>query len=388
MAEKRNLTKKQMKLRRKRRRRRVVFGLEIVILLILVAALFVFAKMEKMDFQELNAENIDINTGVKENKTLKGYTTLGIVGVDKRTTGELAGDPPRSDTMIIVSINNDTKKVKLVSVYRDTYLRIGVDEQKNGVYRKANEAYFRGGPEKFLSMLNTNMDLHITDYVSVDFSAVAEVAELLGGIDVELSKEEAVHTNSYSIEVSEETGMDYTPLTEESGIKHLNGVQTVAYARIRKTVGNDFRRAARQREVIYKLVERAKATDIATLNKIVDKVFPMVSTSLTKAKILSMGMNMLSYEIEDQAGFPHDHVYGQNVTDAMEGYDCVVPVTLESNAVWLHQFLYPEADYEPSEELKAYSDWIVNKSGYGEENRLSVSEDGSLESYRADPNVE
>ena len=381
MAKEKVLTKKQKRLRRRRRRRRILFGLEIVLLLVLVGGLFVIAKMGKMNFTELNFENIGINSEVADNQVMKGYTTIGLVGLDNREGSLKQGN---SDTMIIASINNDTKKVKLVSVYRDTYLRVGEDSEGNGKYDKANWAYAHGGSEQFLSMLNTNLDLNVTDFLSVDFNAVAETAELLGGIDVELKKEEIVHMNNYCVETSEVTGMDYEPLDEVPGEHHLNGVQTVAYARIRYTAGNDMRRAARQREVIYKLVEKAKSSNLSTLNKIVDKVFPMIYTSLSKAEILSMGMNMLSYEIEDQAGFPFDHLLGENVKNALD-CDCVLPVTLESNVIKLHEFLYPEDSYVPSEEVKAYSQRIVDKSGYGEESRLTVSEDGNLDSYREDP---
>ena len=378
MAKEKNLTKKQKRLRRKRRRRRILFGLEIIILLLLVGGLFVVAKMGKMNFTELNFENIGINTGVAENKVMKGYTTIGLVGLDNRQGSLKQGN---SDTMIIASINNDTKKVKLVSVYRDTYLRIGEDKEGNGKYDKANSTYAHGGSEQLLSMLNTNLDLNLTDFVTVDFNAVAETAELLGGIDVELKEEEVVHLNNYCVETSEVTGMDYEPLEKVAGVHHLNGVQTVAYARIRYTAGNDMRRAARQREVIYKLVEKAKNASLSTLNKIVDKVFPMIYTSLSKADILSMGMSMLSYDIEDQTGFPFDHLYGENVKNALNN-DCVLPITLESNVVKLHEFLYPEDAYVPSEEVKAYSQRIVDKSGFGEESRLEHSEDGSLATYR------
>lgn len=380
MAEKKNLTKKQKRLRAKRRRRRIIFGLEIVVLLILVGGLFVFAKMDKMDFAELDFTKIGINSGIAENKVMKGYTTIGLIGLDNREGTLERGN---SDTMIIASINNDTKTVKLVSVYRDTYLRIGEDEEGNGKYNKANAAYAVGGSEQFISMLNTNLDLNVTDTITVDFAAVAETAELLGGIDVELKEEEVIHLNNYCVETSEVTGMDYEPLEKVAGVHHLNGVQTVAYARIRYTAGNDFRRAARQREVIYKLVEKAKNSDVGTLNKIVDKIFPMIRTTLSKSDIIGMGMSMLSYDIEDQAGYPFDHLYGETVKQAMDGLDCVLPVTLESNAIRLHEFLYPEDDYEPSAELKAYSQRIVEKSGFGDESRLDQSEDGSLAAYRA-----
>ena len=381
MAKKKPLTKKQKRILQRRRRRRILFGIEIFILLILIGGVFIYAKLGKMNFTDLDFSKIGVNTGVSDNHVMKGYTTIGLIGLDGRD-GELKSGA-RSDTMIIASINNDTKKVKLVSVYRDTYLRIGEDSEGNGQYDKANAAYKKGGPEQFLSMLNTNLDLNVTDFVSVDFQAVAEAVELLGGIDVELKEEEVVHLNNYCVETSKVTGMDYTPLEEKAGVHHLNGVQAVSYARIRYTSGNDFRRAARQREVIYKIVEKAKNSDIATLSKILDKVFPKVYTSFTKAEILQMGMSMMSYDIEDQTGFPFDHLYGERVKDAMGGLDVVLPVTLESNAIKLHEFLYPEDSYTPSDEVKAYSQRIVDKSGFGDESRLDHSEDGSLAAYRA-----
>lgn len=378
MSKKQPLTRKQKRLLKKRRRRRFFFGIEIFILLILIAGVFIYAKLGKMNFTSLDFSKIGVNSGVSNNKVMKGYTTIGLVGLDNRSNKLKSGN---SDTMIIASIDNDTKKVKLVSVYRDTYLRIGEDSEGNGQYNRANAAYAKGGAEQFLNMLNTNLDLNVTDFVSVDFQAVAEAVELLGGIDVELKEEEVVHLNNYCVETSKVTGMDYTPLKKTAGVHHLNGVQTVAYARIRYTAGNDFRRAARQREVIYKIVEKAKNADVATLSKILDKVFPNIYTSFSKAEILQMGMSMLSYDIEDQTGFPFDHLYGQRVKDAV-GIDVVLPVTLESNVIKLHEFLYPEDSYTSSEEVKAYSQRIVDKSGFGEESRLDHSEDGSLAAYR------
>lgn len=383
MAKKKNLTDRQKRVRRRRRRStlsRVMFALEIIVLVVLMGGLFVYAKLGKLNHETINEEEIDVNESVTENQVMKGYTTIALAGIDSRDD-KLKSDW-NSDTMIIASINNDTKKVKLVSVYRDTYLCLGEDEDGNNSYGLANSAYCTGGAKKMINMLNKNLDMNISDFVTVNFQAVAETVELLGGIDVEMKKEEVVHLNNYCVETSEVTGMDYTPLEEIEGVQHLNGVQAVAYARIRKTSGNDFRRAARQREVIYKIVEKAKNSSIATLNTVLDKIFPMIYTSLTEKEILSMGMNMLSYDIEDQTGFPFDHLYGDTVKEAMDGVDCVLPITLESNVIKLHEFLYPEDSYVPSNEVKTYSQEISDKSGFGEESRLEHSEDGSLAAYR------
>lgn len=383
MAKKKNLTDRQKRVRRRRWRStlsRVMFALEIIVLVVLMGGLFVYAKLGKLNHETINEEELDVNESVTENQVMKGYTTIALVGIDSRDD-KLKSDW-NSDTMIIASINNDTKKVKLVSVYRDTYLCLGEDEDGNNSYGLANSAYCTGGAKKMINMLNKNLDMNISDFVTVNFQAVAETVELLGGIDVEMKKEEVVHLNNYCVETSEVTGMDYTPLEEIEGVQHLNGVQAVAYARIRKTSGNDFRRAARQREVIYKIVEKAKNSSIATLNTVLDKIFPMIYTSLTEKEILSMGMNMLSYDIEDQTGFPFDHLYGDTVKEAMDGVDCVLPITLESNVIKLHEFLYPEDSYVPSNEVKTYSQEISDKSGFGEESRLEHSEDGSLAAYR------
>lgn len=383
MAKKKNLTDRQKRVRRRRRRStlsRVMFALEIIVLVVLMGGLFVYAKLGKLNHETINEEELDVNESVTENQVMKGYTTIALVGIDSRDD-KLKSDW-NSDTMIIASINNDTKKVKLVSVYRDTYLCLGEDKDGNNSYGLANSAYCTGGAKKMINMLNKNLDMNISDFVTVNFQAVAETVELLGGIDVEMKKEEVVHLNNYCVETSEVTGMDYTPLEEIEGVQHLNGVQAVAYARIRKTSGNDFRRAARQREVIYKIVEKAKNSSIATLNTVLDKIFPMIYTSLTEKEILSMGMDMLSYDIEDQTGFPFDHLYGDTVKEAMDGVDCVLPITLESNVIKLHEFLYPEDSYVPSNEVKTYSQEIIDKSGFGEESRLEHSEDGSLAAYR------
>ncbi len=383
MAKKKNLTDRQKRVRRRRRRNtlsRVMFALEIIVLVVLMGGLFVYAKLGKLNHETINEEELDVNESVTENQVMKGYTTIALVGIDSRD--DKLKSEWNSDTMIIASINNDTKKVKLVSVYRDTYLCLGEDEDENNSYGLANSAYCTGGAKKMINMLNKNLDMNISDFVTVNFQAVAETVELLGGIDVEMKKEEVVHLNNYCVETSEVTGMDYTPLEEIEGVHHLNGVQAVAYARIRKTSGNDFRRAARQREVIYRIVEKAKNSSIATLNTVLDKIFPMIYTSLTEKEILSMGMNMLSYDIEDQTGFPFDHLYGDTVKEAMDGVDCVLPITLESNVIKLHEFLYPEDSYVPSNEVKTYSQEIIDKSGFGEESRLEHSEDGSLAAYR------
>lgn len=363
---------KNQKKRRKKRRRvlgKVIFVFEILILLVLCAGLFLYSQIsKKLDITQdtdFDISKVQINKEVVEGNVSEGYQLIALVGLDN-TNGQLVGN---SDTMLIACIDNKTKEVDLVSLYRDTYLRVSEDDEGNGRYYKANHAYALDGPEGLLTMLNSNLDLPISDYVTVGFDAVSEVVDQLGGIEIDLTHDEIVHMNNYCVSVSESTGKDYEKIDpDDEGTHTLNGVQAVSYARIRYTAGNDFKRTQRQRLVITKIVEKAKQANLSTLNDIMDTVFPMVKTSFTKTEIIKMASSLLSYKIGDTTGFPFTHYMLKEV----EGYngdelDCVVPITLESNVQELHTWLFGTENYEVSEDLKAYSDRIVDECGYGEE---------------------
>lgn len=365
---------KRQRRRKKKRLGTVLFVLEIFVLLILLAGVFLYAKItDKLDLmggKEFNLENVGFNDSVigatEYNEVTQDYQVIALVGVDSRDGGLESG---QSDTMMLACINNKTKEVRLISIYRDTLLRVGEDSEGNGRYRKANYAYNAGGPEQFLTMLNSNLDLMVTDYVTVDFSAVAVVVDLLGGIEVDLTSEEIGHLNNYCVETSEVTGGDYKKIPEsEPGVHTLNGVQAVSYCRIRYTSGNDFMRTARQRLVISKMVEKAMRSDLSTLTAIMDEVFPMISTSFSKTEIVKLGSSLLAYNFGETTGFPFSHyMLDVEMWDLEDSLDCVAPITLESNVKELHQWLYGIEDYQVSEELKAYSDRIVDLCGYGDE---------------------
>lgn len=382
---------KKSKAYRRRRRRRVIFGIELAVLLVLGLALFIFAyansKINKMQTNELDFSKIGINDSVlqAEDEGRSGIELIALVGMDSRDNSLEAGN--NSDTMIIACVDHDSKTIRLVSLYRDTWLNVFTKDGENR-YTKCNAAYASGGAEQMLTMMNKNMDLNITEYAAVNFKALSETIDLLDGLDIDMTREEVVHVNNYNEETAKVAGVDYVKIdlpdiSELDGGQtmtfHLNGTQAVSYARIRYTAGNDFRRAARQRLVIEKIMEKAKSADLSTLNNIMDTVFPMIKTSLTKQEILKMGMSLLSYNMGEQTGWPFDHLEGEDVTNAMDGHDCVLPVTLENNVVQLHSFLYPGVtDYVPSAEVQEYSNYIINQSGYGEENTPSNSETGEI----------
>ena len=274
--------------------------------------------------------------------------------------------------MMLVTLDNDQKTIKIVSLYRDTYLNTGSER-----YAKCNEAYNRGGPERFLGMLNTNLDLNITDFVTVDFSVLIEVIDRLGGIDMDLTADEVVMMNDYCIGTSKITGKDYTRIEPEiEGTYHLSGIQAVSYMRIRYGQGLEFRRTLRQRAVLYKLLEKLKEADLGTLYGMLDVVLPDVYTNISKQDIIELGLAVRGYRIEETRGFPFDHMWGGVVEDRMDGLDCIIPVTLKTNVVKLHDFLFPGVEYVPTRTVEEFSAYISDKSGYTEADIPSTSEDG------------
>lgn len=379
--------------------RKILFGVEIIVLLLLVGILFVYTqinkRMDNLNLDEGEDLNVQINESVAGSEVLSGYTNIALFGVDKRTEDE--GLYGNSDTAIIASINNDTKEVRLVSLYRDTYLRVDEDSEGNGIYNKCNSAYLRGGPEQAINMLNTNLDLDIENYVSVDFSAMATVVDCLGGLDIPLTYQEIIHTNNHCVETSEQTGIDYTPIEipdpkpeDETAIVdtyHLNGVQVTAYCRIRQTLSGDMGRTERQRLVLKLLTEKAKSAGLGTLNDILDQVFPLIQTNFSKSELIRLGMNIFNYSMGENTGFPVDYVMGADLTVPATGLDCVIPTTLETNVKYLHEFLFSDEDYQTSDIVKIRSDFIVQNTGFGEsyvaDERKYLLDDGETSSEEA-----
>ena len=333
--------------RAKRRKRILVLTIELLIFVTLLGIGYVLTKFGKIQTHIFTDGAIVINDGV----TQEGYTTIALFGGDSREGALEAGT--HADTMIIASIDNKTKEVKLVSVYRDL-----LTMQKDGEIRKANSAYFIGGPEDAINMLNRNFDLDIQDYVAVDFKALADAIDLLGGIELEVSEQEAAEMNRYIGETATIAGKEGN--TVSAGKQKMDGVQAVTYARIRKNVGGDYARTDRQRIVIQKVVEKVKSTDLATVNDIIDKVFPQVSTSFTLKEILKLASAATQYKIGETSGFPFE------LTDGMvTGIGSVViPFGVVENVEELHTFMYPKDTYEVSETVRSIAAEIEYISGY------------------------
>lgn len=342
----------------KKKRRLWIFAVEIIVLLIVLAAFYVVSKLDSIQKPEFEKEEVKVNEEIEEEtiEKMTGYTNIALFGLDTRKAGQL-GKGNRSDTMIIASINNDTGYVKLVSLYRDTYLNL-----TNGKYNKCNGAYSAGGPAQAISMINTNLDLDIEYYFSVDFAALTDVVDELGGIEIDVDEDEIEHLNNYIVETSEVTGVETTNLTH-TGLQLLDGVQATSYCRIRYTAGDDYKRTERQREVIMEIVSKAKQADLTEINRIIDAVFPKIATNYTHDELVEMAPQMIGYEIIDTAGFPFD-----KVTAKVKGKgDCVIPDNLAANVKQLHEFLFENYDYVASKEVQNISDQIISDTGYGAE---------------------
>ncbi len=344
----------------------------IAITLIASGVIYVAAKFGQIDTQEIPKEDIVINEEVEEREELgEGYLNVALFGVDSRE-GDL-GEGTRTDCLIVASLNKETKEIKMVSVYRDTLL-----DMTEGTLQKCNAAYSFGGPTQAINMLNMNLDLDIQKYVTVDFGIVAEVIDLLGGVEIDVQEEEVEYLNEYVAETGEVAGKE-AKFVRQPGLQQLDGVQATTYARIRSTAGGDFTRTERQRLVIEKMVEKIKESDLGTINSIIDKVLPTISTNFTATEILSYAQYFAEYILGENAGFPFD-----KTTDTISGLgSIVIPVDLTDNVKLLHEFLFGVRDYSPSGTVQSISSAIVSRIG-----QRDVTSDEELSSQMYTPSVD
>lgn len=301
--------------------------------------------VDKTEVKEMINENLDEETLLN----LKDNWTIALFGIDSRDENNL--DSANSDVIMIGTLDHETGGIRLVSVYRDTCLKIG-----NKTYRKANAAYASGGPKAAVKMLNENLDLEIDDYVAVNWKSVADAINILGGIDLEISKAEFRYINAFITETVKSTGVPSVQL-KVPGMQHLDGVQAVAYARLR-LMDDDFKRTERQRKVLELVLQKARSADFAALQSLVYAVLPETASSIDKDDIGILIKNILKIHLEETSGFPFTH-YEKTVGGAAY----VFPEDLAENVSMLHKFLYGTAEYVTSENVQKISDAISRKGG-------------------------
>ena len=360
MAKKRRSNRKVHRGRRKKRgfstwslgKKIGVIAVSILLVLVIgggaAAAAYVTSKVDKMEVQKLDVNKLEINKEV-EHKT--GYLNVALFGVDSREAS--LGKGTRSDTIMIASLNQETGEVKISSVYRDTIL-----QQSDGTYNKANAAYSFGGVEEAVALLNKNLDLNIEHYVAVNFNAMIDVIDTLGGLDIELTEEEVKYTNMYCDETAVVTGRPFEEDLVGAGVHHLDGVQATSFCRIRYTKGDDFKRTERQRLVIEKIVEKLQAANLATINKIADDVFAEVGTNFTLPEILSYAKDFKKYTLGETTGFPFN-----KSTGTLSGVgSSVLPTDLAGDVQQLHQFFFGDDGYTPSDVVLSIDAGVKKKA--------------------------
>lgn len=338
-----------------RRRKMILLAIEFVVLLLLLVVLFAITKLGKIHKDELDPDKVEVNQDIsaESQEIMSGYQTIALFGLDNRSNGDLSKG--RSDVIMLANINNDTKEVKLVSVYRDSYLDVG-----SGSFQKCNAAYALGGPEQAISMLNVNLDLDIQNYVTVDFNAIVECVDLLGGVEIEITDDEAVLMTGYIKEINKLTKNKAEYLTK-GGTYNLNGVQACAYARIRYGGGDDYRRTERQRTVLTAMVKKAQKSDLVTVNKLINQVCGDIQTSFSNTELIALASQVFSYSIGESTGFPFTKA--TKVMSKKIG-DVVVPCDLCTNVVQLHEFMFDDTDYQVSETVSKNSAKIISDTGY------------------------
>lgn len=288
-------------------------------------------------------------------KNQKGYYTVAVFGVDSRDGNVEKG--ALSDVNMIVNVDRESGDIQLISIYRDMYSMIDED----GKFHKFNQAYVEGGPEQALETLNRNLDLDIKDYITVNWKAVIDAINILGGVDLEITDAEFKYMNSFIAKTVEATGVGSYEL-EHAGMNHLDGVQAVAYARLR-LMDTDFNRTERQRKVVSLAFDKAKNANFSTLYSILVAVLPQTSTNVGIDNLIPFAKDISKYHLSETTGFPFD-----KDTKKMHKRDYVVPITLKSNVIALHDMLYgkiPGYSYTPSEMLVKISNKIIKDTGMG-----------------------
>lgn len=324
----------------KKKKFKIIFIIEALLIIALIPVLYLFYQLDRIPTSDIDVENVAMNDINLDD--LKGYRNIAIFGVDSRSN-DLKKNT-RSDSIMIASINKKTKGVKLISLYRDSYVNV-----PGHGFTKLTHAYAYGGPELALSTINTNFDLDITEFVTVNFNAVTNVIDLLGGITLDITDAEFKYVNGYTKDLNKINGSN-SPYLTSSGSQVVNGTQATAYSRIRYTAGGDFKRAERQRIVLSKILDKAKSSKVTTILSISNEMIPQIYTSLNTANILSLSKDIFSYSLGETSGFPFEK---EAKTVSKVSY--VFPLNLEDNVINLHKLLFDKDDYIPSDKVKEYS---------------------------------
>lgn len=339
----------------------------IVIGIIAALAIIIAVAVNKV-MNDITGEAVDESQLSQSEDLDSNVINIALFGIDGRTG--VSGN--RSDTIMVISLDMSSGTIKVCSVMRDTYVRIPASNSTSETYTKINAAYAYGGPQLAIQTLNENFDLNIGDYVTFDFSGVANVVDTLGGVDVNVESASVMNYMNEAIDYDNQVlGRNDAHITT-TGTQHLNGGQALAYSRVRYS-DSDYYRTDRQREIVEQVFNKLSSADTSTLLSTLNQIYPYIKTSLNFGEITSYAtkyMNLDNRSMID-ARCPFDgNVQGQTI----DGASCVVPVTLIDNAIKLHQFIYGNnVDYTPSQQVTDISNAIVTKTGLSTVTSTSTS---------------
>ncbi|MBM7583383.1 LCP family protein required for cell wall assembly [Caldicoprobacter guelmensis] len=325
-----------------------IAALSILLVLLIASATYIYILLEQIEGnslvdssdssnssnspnspEKLTPEDLGISeTAPKASET--GVINILLFGLDTREKDQIS----RSDTIMIATIDKKNQVIKLTSLMRDMYLPIP-GKSKNRI----NTAYIFGGPALAIKTVNTNFDLDIRYYVTVDFFGLEKIIDQVGGIPIDVKKQEIPYINSCIAELNSlNKNTKPVPMLTQPGLQTLNGRQAVAYARVRKVGNADFERTERQRRVLIELFKKAKNLSPLKLPGLISATLPYVETNLPKTEILSLGISVLGFKNKDilQYRIPADGTFKSQYIDGM----AVLVPDLEKNKALLHDFIY------------------------------------------------
>ncbi len=321
-----------------------------IIALVIGGMSFLNAQLDKITREEINRNELNINDGVRED--LANYRNILLLGIDARDMN--SDENTRSDAMIIVSINKETRDIRMISIYRDTYLdlgeRVGLD--------KLTHAYFYGGAQQTVASINGNMDLNIEEFVVVNWKAVADAVDALGGVEIEVLDSELDELNKYINETARSTGGPKDKV-KKAGKQTLNGVQAVTYSRIRKdSIEGDRRRNERMKIVIAAAFDKMKTMGVTELDDMTNLVLPQIKTNMTNTEMLDLMLDFPAYNMGKNTSWPYDWM-----DFTYNGVWYGPPVTLNSNVSQMHEEYFGQKNYEPTEAVQDISYEISARTG-------------------------
>lgn len=332
----------------------------LIILIFIMALAGVTAYAAFQQYTDKVVEQIKDDEVIEENDLscvdIDGYVNIVLLGVDSRSMKKSALKSANTDAIMVISMNEKTGDVNVTSVFRDTYLKMG----DTSTYEKINAAYYFGGAKMSMKSLNQAMDLNIKKYVLFNFKMVADLVDAVGGIKVDIKEREIDELNKYTKETAKHIGQKKYKKVKKPGLQKLQGVQAVAYGRIRKGVGDDFRRTSRMRTVVKKVTAKLKHKNLFQLKKIMELCLDDCKTNLSKNDLIGFAQRLYKVDFKESISYPYTVKTG-----LLNGVSYVFPGDLEDSARRLHKDLFDDDDYEPSDKLIEISNYIKAQVGSG-----------------------